>query len=112
MDTAYENLEGKEILFIVCGMPILAIVTGCDSDLGISIQRKTSKEYLMCLNGPMSPISKDPRSGFNAEKYSSEFEGVVKMIRSGVVKATALMLLFGTGKRVDEPTAGHCPFSQ
>lgn len=105
----YSELEGKEVTYIESdsGKEYLGIVTGCEPGIGITIQEKESKRYLLCLNGPLSPLYK----GSYPELDKPLFDLVVEMIIEGRYDTQRADDLIGTISIVG-PSARTCPFAQ
>jgi len=86
----YPELEGTKITWInnpregeSQGIPEIGIVAGCNFDIGISIQTGDKKHYLMCLNGPSSPIGKKCEAEMCY--WPAKFYSAVRMIKSGII---------------------------
>lgn len=110
------DLEGREIAFVAdlhgeSDLVLEAIVTGLDYDVGITVQEVSTKNYLMCIQGPASPFA--TKSG--GEKYYDVlYSTVIKAIRAGKVIASKIQSIsLIHGRRVGEgASAKTCPFSQ
>lgn len=104
----YSIYEGKEITVIDDRddyEEFMAVVTGCDYDIGISIEVVTNKEkkhvkkvydtdepYLCCLNGPSTKEYKDSVVG-KYNFYDEMFKLTIEEIKNGVIKMSNSMKL-------------------
>ena len=113
----YEKFEGKEVVCIAGDNQIVGIVTGCDRDIGISIQAKDDKKrYLLCLIGPSAP---NFESHFvKGRTYYKRFRFILDCIKRGKIVSEELLEFlektkashsFYANKR---PDASSCPFNQ
>jgi len=107
----YTQLEGKEVLYTVSGDDIIGIVSGCDYDIGITIQAKDDKtHYLLCL---VSPLTYKGKEDYPKAEYRKLFLSVIKAIKKGVFEinsiVTAQEITADIGHR---PSAKGCPFNQ
>ena len=97
----YSYLEGKEVTVIydVYGEyhEFTATITGCEYDIGISIEAVIEEEklrmeelcfnntpYFFCIQGPMAPDFKYTAS-YRTGRYDEYFNEWIKMLESGVV---------------------------
>ncbi len=96
----YEEYEGKEVEVIEDRgdrhISFKGVVTGCDYDIGITIDPINKKEaeilqgvylsdikHLSCLNGPSSPEFKS--MWYTEEQYSVIFHKRLQSLRKGVL---------------------------
>ena len=118
----YSYLEGKELIFEIIGEPNkIGIVTGCDYNIGITIQEKKTNDYLLCLTGPKAPnYITDDQSG---KLHKTRFFRLVRAIKKGIITERdddqdkiamrkILGLKYAKPILIKEPTVESCPFSQ
>ena len=108
---SYASFEGKEILVIDDRNgdyeEFRAIVSGCDYDIGISIEVSTDEEkwhimdfynvnepYLFCLNGPSAKGYKDTYHGVYGF-YDELFNMNIKEIKEGIMYVSNTIKLMG-----------------
>ena len=105
----YSKLEGMEVKFPKRTKPEIGVVTGCDYDIGIVIQRKYGSDYILCLYGPAAPdkprLRRSPK-----EVYRRLFLCIVKQIKAGRIISTEIEKI--VPRSPEEPSVETCPFSQ
>lgn len=114
MKRDYPELEGKEIKFICSLGEYRGIVTGCNYDIGISIQDKDDmSEYLLCFIGKHAPNFGGFGSG-GKRIHKKVFKNIVKQIQFGTYNTEITDKIFDEGLIVcgNQPKAEDCPFSQ
>jgi len=108
MKDKYEALEGKEVECIVKGLKnFTAIVTGCDKDIGLTIQRKSNNDYVGCVTGPSSHLWLPE---FDKALYEATFSDIVEMIEAGVYNETEILDKHYGGCNVQPATEEVCSF--
>ena len=108
---SYTSFEGKEILVIDDRdgnyEEFRAIVSGCDYDIGISIEVITEEEkqhmdsfygngrapYMYCLNGPSAPDYINTAS-YRFNSYNEEFQTTLNEIKNGIVYYSSTMNIY------------------
>jgi hypothetical protein len=108
MARTHKSLEGKKVIFIDSnGKETVGIITGCNKDIGISIQEKENMEnYLLCLLCPSAP-----NFGDSTEKENKEAQQLYKLIVKQLLMGKADVRKLSVVS-FEEPTADFCPFSQ
>ena len=116
----YNKLMGRKCVFVNWnGKNIKAIVGGCDWDLGLTVQ-SLKKEYLICTNGPASPLNKElgKTKLTRAVKVHRDFMDYVwtHLRDKKPLKHAELVVIrnkvYGDAMRYGSPTASNCAFSQ
>ncbi len=82
----YPELEGKEIIVKGFEANHPGIVTGCNYDIGITIEHRDQKGfYLSCLNGPSSRQWKEASNNDKTKSiYPALFYNRVVAIKKGI----------------------------
>ena len=112
----YLSFEGKEVKWIwAYGQSCTGIVTGCDKSIGITIQNKDPlNHYLLCLNGPLSPVKIKNRH--SKRTYHKIFLLIIEGIKKGEIEAYKLgreiEKYFLRDKLYRQPSKDSCPFAQ
>jgi hypothetical protein len=124
----FSRYEGKEVIMEGSdNTTIKAVITGCDWDIGLTIQYH--EHYLTCLNGEKSPISKTKNMSkelfdINKKWYVSSFLYIIRMVKKGRnVKIKVLndiaaytvkkvSMITKIPERTIIPSVETCPFSQ
>jgi hypothetical protein len=116
MARTHKSLEGKEILFTnLTWKNEPAIITGCNKDIGISIQRKADKEtYLYCLLCPTSPNYPFKGEKDKIKRTNFRYKEVVKQLLRGYINTEELSAIpnFGLKAYYDSVPPNFCGFSQ
>ena len=106
-----KNFEGKTVAYYMGKQTIVSgVVTGCDKDIGVTIQTADKKGYLACLHGPSSPARRDSSAPKSHVKMM--FDLMVDMIEAGFVDAVKLIEANGHYSGHGAPSVDDCPFSQ
>lgn len=58
------------------GTEVSAVIAGCDWDVGLTVQSVQEKRYLICTNGPASPVYK----GMSPHKQTEELQAHKKFL--------------------------------
>lgn len=111
----YSLLEGKVVTFIDRhGKEWKAVVTGCDKDIGITLQDSHDHvRYLMCLVGRCAPGN--AWSDVSADTYETFFDMIIEQIDNGVVDCDphhVFMRERCSQEEVGRSTAKSCSFNQ
>jgi hypothetical protein len=110
----YSYLEGK-IIKVTAGdrFQYKGIVSGCDYDIGITIQNADDHDnYLVCLHGTCSPYKIAAAAANNdLQLYKKVFNKIIKDIQTGHLDQFELEDLVGRASD-KQPSADTCPFSQ
>jgi hypothetical protein len=72
----YDRLIDKDVVYIISDRlspPKLGIVTGSDYSLGLTIQEKKTKAYLVCINGSKSPIRSCKKFNYKQHKIVMQY---------------------------------------
>lgn len=112
MARTHRSLEGKEVTYkYPSGNTKIGIVTGCNRSIGITIQnRENLDNYLLCLNGPSSPIWKrKPTTKIRLDEYNRLFNAIINQIIEGVYIVGTVDSIITTTRI---PSINTCPFSQ
>jgi len=113
MGRTYSKLEGRSVI-VDCHMgKIPCTVTGADYSLGITIQCTDTKGYMVCLNGPKSPVMKGVK--FNHTFHRKQMQLVYDTIMAKqVLTVSALQKVARetAGAHGTKPSAATCAFSQ
>ena len=114
MGRRYATLEGKEVEFVRWdGVPIACICTGAEWKIGLTLQTVKDKMYVMCLNGPKSPVMKGQK--FNHSLHGETMRYVYDCIKSGKPVETSKVIEINNRKGYRNgsgPSAETCAFSQ
>jgi hypothetical protein len=119
------ELEGKVIAYIrvngeeyrdnndkrVC----IAIVTGYDPDIGITIQDAFDHNiYHWCLHGPSSVLGKQLGVHYPINEFKAEFKAATKMLKWGYINGYVIRKIHRAHTRCPEGVASAptCPFGQ
>ena len=112
----YEALEGKIIDYLNSNGKTKGKVVGCDPDIGITIVAAGDPtNYLMCLQGPLSPLwPKEKRKGFNKKRSKIIFNAIVNQIKKGTCNFLILEKKWRSLKGNEPSIASvkRCPFAQ
>ena len=118
-DKDYSIYEGKEVKMIFpWGEDIKGIVTGCDYDIGISIQDINDKDsYLFCGTGPSSPLWEWESEDHEEElkQYKMIFEYIISCIEKGFIsyrEADNFIELVSNTRGGQDASASTCSFAQ
>jgi hypothetical protein len=106
MARTHKSLEGTEIVFNNAKWHnVPAIITGCNKDIGISIQLKEDMEiYLYCLICPSAPNFGKGDKEWTVNRYKV----IVPMLLKGKLDMNSVEVVqYGR-----QPSADTCPFSQ
>jgi len=117
----YEELEGKIVTYDFGWGRENLLVVGCDRDIGITLCLADDKEdNRICINGPLSPISKENNVGWKTEKahlkvYYAMFDYLVKAIKKGAIYSDKLLEVKANAANMDQlgmVCTVHCAFTQ
>ena len=110
----YSYLEGKTITVNLDTGLEIGIITGIDRELGISIQEDGNLDnYLMCFNGPSSPVERAKYEEFSECKglYYAMFDKIVYMLEMGHIDYEDFQKAGEIDYR-EAPSAKTCAFAQ
>jgi hypothetical protein len=108
----FPELEGKEIQYkFLDGEQMTGVVVGCNYDIGITIMQPESDVYLLCVNGPSSPLGSLRDNLKPGVMWDDLFYGTVKAIQLGCVDVTFLFDLIETDP-FNVPSQSTCPYNQ
>jgi len=111
----YTQLEGKTLK--VAGYHNIkdAIITGCDYDIGISLQEPGTNRYILCLTSPKVFKKREKRSSkLRQQEYRKIFLILIKAFKDGYFSkdiAYQTKRIITTFKPDYGPTAENCPFT-
>lgn len=114
----YSHFEGKVVTVNFNNEYFYdGIISGCDSDLGITIQNADNKDdYLVCLHGKMSPKKKFLYTGLDAFEneriFNEVFKEFIKGIEKGRIDVWAIHEKVKAPDSKNIPSAEDCPFNQ
>jgi hypothetical protein len=118
MARTYKSREGK----VVKHRGTEYVVTGCHKDIGLTIQEKGTSYYALCINGPMSPITRQHYGSYKKvpkemkETYYAMMEYCIKCIDNNMLpKLWHYSISKGTNAPTlgsSPPSASTCPFAQ
>ena len=113
MGRSYSKLEGRQVV-VDCHMgKVPCTVTGADYSLGITVQRTSDKTYMICLNGPKSPVVKGIK--FNHAFHRAQMQFVYDTIMAKQVLAVNDLTAIArktAGSAGSRASAKTCAFSQ
>jgi len=122
MSEDYSKLEGRVIDYIYNdkGSSVKGEIVGCNYDVGMTVVSVDDKSrYLLCLNGPLSPVRSDPKSRIskNMERYRLLFNSATAQAKGGTINPE---LFHADLSKIGEPDDGSakilsstsCPFGQ
>ena len=118
MKTDYSDLVGEEIKIIIVGgkRPGMARVVGADYHIGITIEYvNLPGHYVMCLNGPLSPVVIRNKISFTRGIWRKLFHGTIKRIQSGTIDMTEFRCFVSSLYETDiflPPSHDSCAFNQ
>ena len=103
----------KELKYVfISGETVDAVVVENEKSIGLTIVEKDNPyNYLVCLNGPLSPLLKDHE---NKDKLINDYLNARKVAVQGIKKG----ILYATDFDIagdalgDEPSENTCPFNQ
>jgi hypothetical protein len=98
----YADYIGKEIKYEANGVVLTGIITGADAHIGFTIQEKGTNIYLVCINGPGSPIFERFKGAMRQWKEGKRY--IRKALKKGIYRPK-----YKYGRN---PSTATCPFSQ
>ncbi len=111
----YEELENIPFTYIDGDKSIEVKAVGIDFDIGITIvNAKDSKEYVLCILGPLAPQNKDKKEKYFLG-YQKVFDFTIEQIKNGaLIRETFIEMTNKATKRIPgyEPSIESCAFGQ
>ncbi|KKQ34597.1 MAG: hypothetical protein US52_C0053G0020 [candidate division WS6 bacterium GW2011_GWA2_37_6] len=79
----YASIEGKEVKIKLNNNRIYnCIVTGSDFSIGLTLQEKDTKRYIMCIHGPSDPYVKTIKD-YSLKTHGKMMRYVYDTIKAG-----------------------------
>ena len=113
MGRSYSKLEGHQVVVNCYLGKVQCTVTGADYSLGITVQRTSDKMYMICLNGPKSPVIKGIK--FNHAFHRAQMQYIYDTVMAKQVLATSKfteIAIKTSGLAGSNVSAETCAFSQ
>ena len=109
-----KNYEGKLVMISYAdGEKRQGIVTGYDKDIGITIQDFETKKYILCLNGPSSPVDCNPIDEHTHKILFKYITGCISIGKYNMaIENRFIKKLLHYNPNCDHITSEDCPFSQ
>lgn len=107
------DMVGKIFKYIRLTDTVTAKVIGYDFDIGITAIDVDTKEYLLCVNGKLSPVNKMKNiRPYDEERYTKLFNYITDAIQNGTFNAVRASRVLNKGRDYGVPNSEMCAFGQ